>query len=71
MAINPDTTLNLHRMPEGEWVCLDARAIYDGHGAGTASARLYDARGAIGHSSQSLLVRGFEARPESWKRWEK
>jgi hypothetical protein len=71
VAINPDTTLNLHRMPEGEWVCLDARAIYDAHGAGTATARLYDARGAIGQSSQSLLVRGFEARPESWKRWEK
>jgi len=71
VAINPDTTLNLHRMPEGEWICLDARAIYQPLGAGTASARLYDVRGAIGLSSQSLLVRGFESRPESWKGFEK
>ncbi len=71
VAINPDTTLNLHRMPEGEWICLDARATYDAVGAGTATARLFDARGAIGQSSQSLLVRGLEARPESWKRYAK
>jgi hypothetical protein len=71
VAINPDTTLNLHRMPEGEWICLDARATYDGHGAGTAFARLYDARGAVGLSSQSLLVRGLESRPESWRRFSK
>jgi hypothetical protein len=69
VAINPDTTLNLHRMPEGEWICLDARATYDARGAGTAFARLFDARGAVGLSSQSLLVRGFEARPESWRKY--
>ncbi len=69
VAINPDTTLNLHRPASGEWICLDARATYDAHGAGTASARLWDERGPIGHSSQSLLVRGLEARPESWKRF--
>jgi hypothetical protein len=56
---------------EGEWLCLDARATYDAHGAGTAFARLYDARGAIGLSSQSLLVRGLESRPESWRRFSK
>ena len=69
VAINPDTTLNLHRPASGEWICLDARATYDARGAGTASARLFDERGPIGHSSQSLLVRGLEARPESWKRF--
>ena len=71
VAINPDTTVNLHRPAAGEWICLDARATYDSHGAGTASARLFDQRGPIGHSSQSLLVRGIEARPESWKRFER
>ncbi|MFI5314481.1 MAG: thioesterase family protein [Myxococcota bacterium] len=69
VAINPDTTLNLHRPASGEWICLDARATYDSCGAGTASARLFDERGPIGHSSQSLLVRGLEARPESWRRF--
>jgi len=71
VAINPDTTLNLHRMPEGEWLCLDARATYDSHGAGTAFARLLDSRGPVGHSSQSLLVRGLEARPETWRKFAK
>jgi hypothetical protein len=71
VAINPDTTLNLHRPASGEWICLDSRATYDAHGAGTASARLLDEHGPIGHSSQSLLVRGLEARPESWKKFER
>ena len=71
VAINPDTTLNLHRAAEGEWICLDAGTSYASHGAGTALARLYDARGSIGHSSQSLLVRGVEAAPESWRRFER
>ena len=67
VSINPDTTLNLHRAAEGEWICLDARASYGSTGAGTAYARLYDARGAFGHSSQSLLVRGIEAAPARWR----
>ncbi len=69
VAINPDTTLNLHRPLEGEWVCLDTRTSVDGMGAATACARLYDAGGPIGFASQSLLVRGPEAAPESWKRY--
>jgi len=69
VAINPDTTLNLHRPMEGEWLCVDTRAHVDGLGAATASARLFDARGPIGFSSQSLLVRGPEAAPASWRRY--
>ena len=37
-AINPDTSLNLHRPIEGEWLCLDAHAHYGEAGAGTAGA---------------------------------
>lgn len=69
VAINPDTTVNLHRPMQGEWLCLDVRAQVDPLGAATAGARLYDARGAIGFSSQSLLVRGPEAAPASWRRY--
>lgn len=58
VSINPDTTLNLHRPLEGDWVCLDVRVVYDTRGAGSASARLFDQRGAIGYSSQSILLRG-------------
>lgn len=66
VAINPDTTLNLHRPLEGDWVCLDTRTTVDGIGAATACARLCHERGPIGFASQSLLVRGPEAAPETW-----
>lgn len=66
VAINPDTTLNVHRPPEGEWIGLDSRTVYDELGAGTAMAHFYDRRGPIGFATQSLLVRGVEARPQSW-----
>jgi hypothetical protein len=69
VAINADTTVNLHRPLEGEWLCLDTRAHVDGLGAATASARLFDARGPIGFASQSLLVRGPEAAPRDWRRY--
>ncbi len=67
VAINPDTSLNLHRPAEGEWICLDARTEYGDAGAGTALARIHDEQGLVGHASQSILVRGVEARPE-WSR---
>lgn len=65
VAINPDTSLNLHRPAVGEWIALDARTTYGGIGAGTAHAALYDDEGLFGHASQSILVRGPESRPAS------
>jgi hypothetical protein len=62
-AINPDTSINLHRPTEGEWVCLDAHVYYGDLGAGTAVAQLFDLRGPIGHASQSLLIREGERMP--------
>lgn len=55
--VNPDLTVYLHRAPEGEWVCLDARTIPEPTGVGLAVSDLYDERGALGRSLQSLLVR--------------
>jgi hypothetical protein len=54
--VNPDLTVYLHRLPEGEWVCLDARTILQEHGIGLADTRLLDERGPIGRSVQSLVV---------------
>jgi hypothetical protein len=54
--INPDLTVYLHRMPEGEWVCLEATTTPDPHGVGLAESRLHDVRGPIGRAVQSLLV---------------
>lgn len=54
--INPDLTVHLVRPPTGEWVCL--RSItHPGHdGIGLAESALYDQRGRIGRSVQSLLL---------------
>jgi len=68
-AINPDTTLNLHRPLHGEWVCIHTRAWMDSLGAATAGARLYDVRGPVGLASQSLLVRSAGAAPGGWRRY--
>jgi hypothetical protein len=40
----------------GEWVLLDARTRVESHGAGLAVSTLYDERGPIGLSAQSLFV---------------
>jgi hypothetical protein len=54
--INPDLTIYLERAPEGEWICIDAESRLHGHGIGLAESALYDHRGRIGRSVQSLLV---------------
>jgi len=54
--INPDLTIYLHRHPAGEWVALEATTSPDPHGVGLAESRLYDERGPIGRSVQSLLI---------------
>ena len=56
LFINPDLTVYLHRHPEGEWVCLDARTRFGPLGTGTAESALWDVRGRIGRALQSLYV---------------
>jgi hypothetical protein len=54
--INPDLAVHLHRMPEGEWVGLDAVTRPEPTGVGLAHCRLLDLRGQIGVSLQSQVV---------------
>ena len=54
---NSDLTINLLRPAQGEWVCIDARTFIGPAGGGLAEARIFDATGLIGRSTQSLLVR--------------
>ncbi len=56
LFINPDLTIHLHRLPVGEWVCLDAVSRYEPNGIGLATSALYDEQGPIGRSVQSLLL---------------
>ena len=55
--INVDLTVHLHRLPAGEWVCLDAITVPEPSGVGLADSALYDERGPIGRALQSLVVR--------------
>ena len=56
LFINVDLSVHLHRMPEGEWVCLDAVTLPETNGVGMADTRLLDERGPIGRAAQTLLV---------------
>lgn len=56
LFVNVDLSVHLHRMPEGEWVCLDAVTLPEPHGIGIADSSLYDARGPIGRAVQTLLI---------------
>jgi hypothetical protein len=56
LFVNVDLTVHLHRMPEGEWVCLDSVTLPEPNGIGMADSRLFDERGAIGRAVQTLLI---------------
>lgn len=56
LFINTEISVHLARMPEGEWVCLDARTRLGPEGVGLAESVLWDERGMIGRGAQSLLV---------------
>lgn len=53
---NLDLSLHLYRTPETEWTCLDAVTTVGRAGAGVCRATLFDERGGIGQSAQSLFV---------------
>jgi hypothetical protein len=55
--VNTDLTITLLRPPAGEWVLMDSRTNIEPTGIGWAASALYDERGGIGHSHQTLFVR--------------
>lgn len=54
--VNVDLTVQLERLPEGEWVCVDAVTMPRPRGNATAESVLSDERGRIGRALQTLLV---------------
>jgi len=56
LFVNTDLTVHLLREPVGEWIMLDSRTEVDATGVGLASSRLYDERGPVGISAQTLFV---------------
>ena len=55
LFINTDLSVHLLRLPETEWVCLEAQTLFGG--LGMADTALWDERGRIGRAVQTLLVR--------------
>jgi hypothetical protein len=60
--VNSDLTINLLRRPRGEWVCVDARTHLGPNGCGLAISNLFDMEGLVGTATQSLSIRGRDAR---------
>jgi hypothetical protein len=54
--LNADLTVALHRPPEGEWIGMDASTTVEPIGAGLTRARLWDTRGPVGVSLQTLVI---------------
>lgn len=54
--VNVDLTVQLERLPEGEWVCVDAVTLPRDRGNATAESVLSDERGRVGRAMQTLLV---------------
>lgn len=54
--VNVDLTVQIERLPDGEWVCVDAVTLPRPSGNATAESVLSDERGRIGRALQSLLV---------------
>jgi Thioesterase-like superfamily len=56
LFINPDLTVYLHRPPEGEWVCLQARTTLEPAGLGLAESTIFDRTGPVARGLQSLFI---------------
>ena len=54
--INADLTVNLHREPVGDWICLDGVTRLSSLGVGQAMCTLHDQGGPVGRSAASLLI---------------
>lgn len=54
--MNADLNVHLLRMPAGEWVGLRSTSWFSDLGRGVAHSQLFDARGGIGRSVQTLFA---------------
>jgi hypothetical protein len=56
LFINADLTIHLQRLPQGEWIGLDARTLLHGDGTGLSESVLHDVSGPVGRAFQTLVV---------------
>ncbi|MBV9997111.1 MAG: thioesterase family protein [Caulobacteraceae bacterium] len=62
--INTDTTLYLHRLPEGEWIGVEATDHQATAGLAVGQVRFYDQRGPIGFGAAAALAQRKLAPPQ-------
>lgn len=55
--MNTDLTVQLHRLPVGEWFGIDAVSHWEPSGIGMSDSLLFDELGPVGRALQSLVVR--------------
>jgi hypothetical protein len=56
LFINVDLTVQLERMPAGEWIGLEAVTLPQPTGVGSSDSILFDGEGRIGRALQTLLI---------------
>lgn len=55
--LNTDLTVHIHRVPEGEWIGVQAENHYGPDGVGISRGALFDQHGAVAVLQQAQLVR--------------
>jgi hypothetical protein len=54
--LNPDLTVDVHRLPVDEWVYLESRSVAEPAGVGLTTGTLGDREGVLGSCLQSLFI---------------
>jgi acyl-CoA thioesterase len=54
--INADISIHIHRLPDGEWICLEAEGTAQETGLGLVETRVHDVHGPIGRVCQAIMV---------------
>jgi Thioesterase-like superfamily len=57
MFMNTDLVVHIHRIPEGEWVGVQAETNYGPDGVGVSAGTLFDQRGVVAKIQQAQLLR--------------
>jgi hypothetical protein len=56
LSVNPDLSMQFHRVPEGPWIGQRSLVRVSPHGFGSTDAQLFDSTTSIGRSMKSLLI---------------
>ena len=54
--INADISVHLQRLPEGEWLCLEARGSAETSGLGLVETVVHDLHGPLGRITQAIMA---------------